>query len=91
MTEIITSICIGEVIGMEKNKGILDELKRIVGCLYISDLHDSCRFDQIKRALKEIEPGRYDDKEWREAFEYISGAKLLNETEEQVRGLFKDL
>lgn len=76
---------------MEKNKGILDELKRIVGCLYISDLHDSCRFDQIKRALKEIEPGRYDDKEWREAFEYISGAKLLNETEEQVRGLFKDL
>lgn len=76
---------------MEKNKGILDELKRIVGCLYISDLHDSCRFDQIKRALKEIEPGRYDDKEWREAFEYISGSKLLNETEEQVRVLFKDL
>ena len=91
MTEIITSICIGEVIGIDKNKGILDELKRIVGCLYISDLHDSSRFDEIKRASREIESGCYDDKEWREAFEYVSGTKLLNETEEQVRSLFEDL
>ena len=34
---------------MEKSKGILDELRRIVGCLYISDLHDSGRFEQVKK------------------------------------------
>ena len=54
---------------MEKSKGILDELRRIVGCLYISDLHDSGRFEQVKRAVSEIEPDHYSDREWQEAFE----------------------
>lgn len=75
---------------MEKSKGILDELRRIVGCLYISDLHDSGRFEQVKRGISEIEPG-HSDSEWREAFEYVTGQRLQDETEEQVRALFAKL
>ena len=71
---------------MEKSKGILDELRRIVGCLYISDLHDSGRFEQVKRAVSEIEPDHYSDREWQEAFE-----KIENVTEAQVRSLFEKL
>lgn len=73
---------------MEKLKGILEELTRIVGCLYISDLHDSVRYADIKKALTSIETGCYSDREWREAYEYITGKRLGGETEDQVRALF---
>ena len=76
---------------MEKSKGILDELRRIVGCLYISDLHDSGRFEQVKRAVSEIEPDHYSDREWQEAFEYVAGKKIENVTEAQGRSLFEKL
>lgn len=76
---------------MEMNKGILDEVRRIVGCLYISDLHDSSRFEQVKKAVARIEPGSYDDKEWRETYEYVTGQKLKDETEQQIRALFEKI
>lgn len=67
------------------------DFRRIVGCLYISDLHDSGRFEQVKRAVSEIEPDHYSDREWQEAFEYVAGKKIENVTEAQVRSLFEKL
>ena len=52
---------------------------------------DSGRFEQVKRAVSEIEPDHYSDREWQEAFEYVAGKKIENVTEAQVRSLFEKL
>lgn len=76
---------------MENKRGILEDLTRGVGCLYISDLHDTDRYAAIKNALGEIKTGCYNDREWREAYEYITGKKLGGESEDQVRMLFEQI
>ena len=43
------------------------------------------------RAVSEIEPDHYSDREWQEAFEYVAGKKIENVTEAQVRSLFEKL
>lgn len=69
-------------------KGLLDELVELTGCLYMSDLH-AYTGRKICKALESVEQNRYDSSEWREAYSYITGKKLKDGTEAEVRELFR--
>lgn len=72
-----------------KEEGLLDILARKTGYLYLSDLHDPLKYKNIIIAIDEIEEGRFGEKEWQEAFNYINREGLRKGSEKEIRSLFK--
>lgn len=74
---------------MKKKKGLLDEIAEITGYLYLSDLHDPCKFEVIQKSIDMVQYGSHSDEEWQQAFFYITGYKIDDETEKAIRIRFK--
>lgn len=73
---------------MKKKIGLLEEIAEITGYLYLSDLHDPCKFEIIQKAIETVQNGSHSDNEWQQAFYYITGYKIDNETEKAIRKRF---
>ena len=72
-----------------REKGLLDELAQKADCLYMSDLHKPEKYEQIRRAVRAMEPGCYSGREWKDAFVYITGKRTEESTEDAIRRLFE--
>lgn len=60
---------------MEK---LLEEIRKYIGCLYISDLHTSISKKQILELMKSMPEGRYTLEEWSGVCTYIFENKELS-------------
>lgn len=56
-------------------QGLLDELARRSGCLYLSDLRGVDNRTELRKALFEIPEDQFQLEEWNEAAFYLLGTK----------------
>ena len=71
-------------------KGLLEELWRRAGCMYLSDLR-SCSGERLRRALVSLPVEPYSLQEWTEAVRYLTGKTKPPESKEQaVKFLLKE-
>lgn len=56
---------------MSKDRELLEDLKALSGCTYISDLRSVWRRPLLKKVLREIEPERYPVGQWQELVHYL--------------------
>lgn len=59
---------------MAESMGLLETLRRKVGCRYLSDLHNPELLPQIQYHLQKIDPEDYSLWVWRDAAEYLTAA-----------------
>lgn len=52
---------------------LLETLRRISDCNYISDLHEACFAADVKKGILAINDGDYSAEEWNKAANYIAG------------------
>ncbi len=52
---------------------LLETLRRISDCSYISDLHEACFAADVKKGVLAIDDGDYSAEEWNKAAHYIAG------------------
>lgn len=76
---------------MDMEKELLEELLKLTGCLYISDLRNGAVNNKIKKVVDGIKPHHYSVNEWRDVYSYITSASTDKETEEEIRILLKHL
>jgi predicted metal-dependent hydrolase len=57
----------------QRGRGLLEDLYRRVGCLYLSDLMLTENLRAIQTSLREIDPASYCLEEWRNAISFITG------------------
>lgn len=69
---------------MTGKKGLIEELARLAGCTYVSDLHLSSPHRKVMSASEKIEKGRYSALEWCDAYEYVTGDRLCHAEKEQI-------
>lgn len=69
---------------MTDKKGLIEELARLAGCTYVSDLHLSSPHQKVMGAAKGIEKGRYSAAEWCDAYEYVTGDRLCRAEKEAI-------
>ena len=58
-----------------EKQGLLDELARRSGCLYLSDLRGADYRTELRKALFEIPEDQFQLEEWNEAAFYLLGIK----------------
>ena len=66
---------------------LVDYAAHIAGCTYVSDLHylDAVRKCRIARALEKVELDAFPLRDWNDALEYITGAKMPCSSAEQAK------
>ena len=52
---------------------LLDQLKFLAGCTYISDLRVTRNASSIRSALKKVDPSSFTPEAWNNAVRYITG------------------
>ncbi len=71
--------------GNKTRTDLLDELTRLAGCDFLSNLPRPERRGEVHRALRTIDPRDYSKKAWIDAAIYICGTSEPFETVEQAR------
>lgn len=56
---------------MRKDRELLEDLKELAGCMYISDLRSAWRHPLLQKILREIAPEQYTAAQWQELISYI--------------------
>lgn len=69
--------------------GLLETLRRKVGCMHLSDLHDPKLLPLIQYHLRRIPPACYSLWEWKDAAEYLTAACPFDTAEEGKRYLIE--
>lgn len=66
---------------------LVDYAAHIAGCTYVSDLHylDAVGKYRIARALEKVELDAFPLRDWNDALEYITGAKMPCSSAEQAK------
>ena len=57
--------------GMGQDKQLLEDLQRLVGCDYLSDLRFLPDREPIHRAIRQLCPEDYSPAQWKEALYYL--------------------
>lgn len=68
----------------ERTMGLLELILQKSEQQYISDLNNGICKENVKKAVKEIPYKQYDMKEWKEAVYYLTGGKVLLDTEDEI-------
>ena len=76
---------------MGGDKELLEVLLRHTGYMYISDLRRQEAYKNIKSAVGGIGLQIYSADEWRNAYSYITGTTVSEESEEEIRVLLGQL
>lgn len=74
---------------MGTTKSLLDELLVVSKLLYISDLRNYIKKEGFLKALDSLPQGCYSEKEWHDAFVYLTGKPKCEGTEAEIRALLK--
>ncbi|WP_191396655.1 hypothetical protein [Flavonifractor sp. An306] len=56
---------------MGQDKQILEDLQKLAGCDYLSDLRFCCSRESLLRAIKQLRPEDYVPAQWKEAVCYL--------------------
>lgn len=65
-------------------KGLLEEILGKSNLNYISDLNGRLQEDSVKKALKEVDAGKYELREWIEAMGYLTGGNSFSNMPEII-------
>ena len=61
------------VSGGSKKEGLLETLRALVGCPYLSDLHDPRYHADVRRAATKLRTEDFSAREWQDALTYLIG------------------
>lgn len=71
----MSSGCVADQKAMAE-KGLLESIQQVVGCMYMSDLHLAGNRSMVRYAVTTVAPDRYSVREWNDAVAYITGQSL---------------
>lgn len=67
----VNELLTGKRLNMKNDREILEELRYLVGCDYISDLRFGYYLDEARSYFKNLDYSKYKDKDVMDAFHYI--------------------
>jgi len=59
------------VSGMGQDKQLLEDLRKLAGCDYLSDLRFSCSRESLLQAIRKLHPEDYSPAQWQYAACYL--------------------